>query len=82
MFKYVEELELEMKGEVYKFRQPTALEQDSYLKLARESEGMEALMKIYFEYFEMLGLPLDVVKQLSWRGLNDLFDYTHNIKKN
>lgn len=77
-----EELELNFKGEIYKFRQPSAFEQKEMSKKFQNAESEVDPIDVYIELFKTLGLPEDVVIKMTLKGLLDLFSYTVDAKKN
>lgn len=82
-FVYEDEmLELNYKGEVYKFRQPSAVEQSAIGKKFREATEDQDGIQMYIEFFKSLGLPEDVLSKMSTKGLMDLFSYCLGTKKN
>lgn len=82
-FEYVEEeLSLTIKGEVYKFRQPSAFEQKEISKTFRQADEKTDAVDLYVEFFKTLGLPEEVVIKMSLQGLLDLFSYSVGAKKN
>ena len=77
-----EELELTYKGEVHKFRAPSAYEQKAMAKKFKESDEKTDAVDLYIEFFKELGLPEDVLGKMSLKGLLDLFAYAVGAKKN
>jgi len=82
-----EELEFEYKGQVYKFRAPSAVEQKAVSKKFKEYDIEKAEpdsdpIDLYINFFVELGLPLDVVSKMSSKGLFGLFEYAIGTKKN
>ena len=81
-----EELELEYMGKKYKFRAPSAIEQDKTLKKFQDAGNTEdkkaSATELYFEYFKDLGIPEEVLSKMTFKGLSDLFSYTVGAKKN
>lgn len=78
-----EELELKVRGKVYKFRQPSAMEQKKLGEQFKEAkEGIDDAVEIYIGFFEKLGLPRDVLESMSFKGLVGLLEYSNGIKKN
>lgn len=77
-----EELELIYKGETFKFRAPSAIEQRTTAKKFREATEEVDAVELYIEFFKGLGLPEDVLNKMSMKGLMDLFSYALGAKKN
>jgi restriction endonuclease S subunit len=77
-----EELELKIKDESFKFRQPSAYEQKAMAKKFREADEQTEAVDIYIDFFVSLGLPKEVLEKMSLKGLLDLFAYTVGSKKN
>lgn len=77
-----EELELNYKGTVYKFRAPSALEQRATSKKFREASDDVDALDLYVEFFENLGLPKEVLEKMTMKGLMELFSYSLGAKKN
>ena len=82
-FEYVEEeMSLKYKGEVYKFRQPSAYEQKEISKTFRLADENTDAVDLYIDFFKLLGLPSEVLLGMSLQGLLDLFSYAVGAKKN
>lgn len=83
-FKYEdEELELDFKGQVIKFRAPSALEQQAVSKRFKDAVDTDvSAIDLYIQFFESLGIPKDVTEKMSMKGLVDLFSYSVGAKKN
>jgi hypothetical protein len=77
-----EELELTFKGDVLKFRQPSAFEQKEMSKKFKNADENTDAVDLYIEFFKQLGLPEDVLGKMSLKGLLDLFGYVVGTKKN
>lgn len=77
-----EELELNYKGTVHKYRQPSAFEQKELSKKFKEADEKTDAVDLYIDFFKVLGLPEDVLGKMSLKGLLGLFDYTVGAKKN
>ena len=77
-----EELELIYKGQSYKFRAPSAMEQRATSKKFREADEDVDAVALYTDFFVSLGLPLEVLEKMSMKGLMDLFSYSLGAKKN
>ncbi len=77
-----EELDLTFKGEVYKFRQPSAYEQKEITKTFRQADADTDAVDLYINFFKELGLPEEVLGKMSLQGLLDLFSYAVGAKKN
>lgn len=86
-FKYEdEELELHFQAQAYKFRAPSAKEQQAFIRGLSsigkdEKEGLD-IVDHYVEFFKGLGLPEDVLVKMSMKGLAGLLDYATGSKKN
>lgn len=80
-----EELELTYKGTTYKFRAPSAFEQQEVLRTFKQTEENQKQgdgIQIYIDFFVNLGLTEEVLKKMSLKGLLDLFSYSVGSKKN
>jgi hypothetical protein len=77
-----EELELIYKGQTYKYRAPSAVEQQNTGKKFKSADESTDVIGIYLNFFEGLGLPKEVLEKMSTKGLSDLFVYTLGSKKN
>jgi len=79
-----EELELIYKGQTYKYRAPSAIEQQGTAKKFKEKADDETVgaADLYINFFVELGLPKEVLEKMSMKGLTDLFLYTVGAKKN
>lgn len=76
------ELELTVKGKVYKFRQPSAIEQKEMAVKFREASDDTHAVDMYVDFFVNLGIPKDVLVKFSMEGLIGLFGYAVGAKKN
>lgn len=82
-FEYIEqELELKIKDKVYKFREPSAYEQKQISKKFREADENTDAVDLYLDFFAQLGLSREIIGNLSFQGLIDLFSYSVSTKKN
>jgi hypothetical protein len=77
-----EELELTVKGVVYKFRQCSAYEQKEMSNKFKNADDNTDAVDLYIDFFVSLGLPREVLEKMSLKGLLDLFGYTVGAKKN
>jgi hypothetical protein len=77
-----EELELVYKGTTHKYRAPSAVEQQGIAKKFRDIDENTDAVDLYIEFFEMLGIPKEVLQKMSVRGISDMFVYTVGSKKN
>ena len=77
-----EELELTYKGQTYKYRAPSAVEQQVTAKKFKDADETVGAADLYINFFVELGLPKEVLEKMSMKGLTDMFLYTVGAKKN
>jgi len=77
-----EELELNFKGQVVKFRAPSAREQQAVSKRFKEADENQDALDLYIEFFESLGISKEMTSQMSMKGIVELFSYAVGAKKN
>jgi len=76
------ELKATINGKEYSFREPSALKQKEMSKRFREATADQDAVDLYIDFFKDLGLPEDVLNEMTLTGLLDLFSYTVGAKKN
>lgn len=77
-----EELELNYKGTVHKFRAPSAYEQKELAEKFKDADETTNAVDLYIGFFEALGLQKEVLGKMSMKGLLGLFEYAVGSKKN
>lgn len=77
-----EELVLNFKGQVIKFRAPSAMEQQTVSKKFKAAGEDADALDLYMEFFESIGIPRDVISKMSMKGIMELFSYAVGAKKN
>jgi len=77
-----EKLSLEYNGATYEFKAPTAKQQRAIGNAFKSADDDTDVVEVYIAFFVELGLPREILEEMTLNGLISLMSYSVGSKKN